>query len=300
MLKSDLRPAVQSSAFSSKFFFLTFCFSFLVLLTSCGQRKGGMANAPLEVKDSHFIINGVDWKEVSSLPATGTIRQNTRAVGNLSIFKSAGYVTRCTAFLVTPDIIMTNYHCVSNSSQAQGAYIEFKHEYGVSSKNRGRFYCQNFVDGNQTLDMALLRCQGRPGSIYGVLKLETRPVQQLRLREKIYVIHQNCNHEVSPSCDPNKKYSPGMITKLPSLYQPQVQFDADTLQGSSGSPVFLQSNHAVVALNNVGLYNLGRSGNMIGEANGGVAMSVIVKYLNGKFPSLFGKSTPIITFKRRN
>jgi hypothetical protein len=240
-------------------------------LTACGGAEFAPdvpdvePNEALASTESTVIVGTVNWTSATS--TSGTIRTRSKAVGYLSI-PSAG--SRCTAWLVSNDVVITNNHCISSASQATGAKVSFNYEDGVASTSRVWYDCSTFIKTWSTEDMTALRCKAvnglLPGQVYGFLSVSTTDAAT---NASIYVIHQNCDYYTSSSCSPTKKYSPGVI--LNGNYSTtDASYDADTLGGSSGSPVLSSSSHTVVALHHYGF-----GGNSMGRGthNSGVKAS---------------------------
>lgn len=231
-----------------------------------------------QAKTAPVIVGGVNWTETSSLPATDFFRQKARPVALLWL---PALGSRCTGFLITPDVLMTNHHCVSSTSGAQGAYAVFDAEAGIPESMRDTVDCSQFLGANEALDFGLLRCTGRPGDRHGVVELsEATPA----VGAAITVIHQNCDYYSNPSCNPDKKLSRGTVSGSTST---DIKYDADTLGGSSGSAVFDEQGR-VIALHHVGV---GGDGNGRGSYNTGVKMSLVLANLRSNFGSIFTVDT---------
>ena len=225
-----------------------------------------------ETKDEGAVILGsVDWQEASSLAEGTAQRQNARAVAYLSI---PGRGTRCTGFLIAPDVIMTNQHCIPDAAAARGVTARFRYEQGASGDTA--VDCSGFIGNDAALDFALLQCASRPGDTLGVVELDAR---NARTNEAVYAIHQNCDYFTNPGCAPTKKLSPGKVRSVAN----EIGHDADTLGGSSGSPVFAGNSHKVI-----GLHNSGAGGNSAGRGtmNYAVPMTRIVPVLAQRYPGL--------------
>lgn len=219
------------------------------------------------------IVGAVNWQDVGSLDDESPERQNSRSVGYLSIPARGN---RCTAFIVAPDLIMTNEHCIPQASSAQGARLSMRREAGVPQSQWASFDCSTFVGNSRSLDYALLRCSGRPGDTFGVADLEAR---QTRTQESLYVVHQNCDYYSQPGCNPTKKLSRGVVVRVNS----EIGHSADTLGGSSGAPVFTTDTHAVFGLHHVGI---GGNQNGRGSYNKAVPMRDILNDVAQRFPSV--------------
>lgn len=220
------------------------------------------------------IVGEVDWREIGSLGDDTPERRASRAVGYLEVGARS---SRCTAFLIAPDVVMTNHHCVPDAAAAVGATVYFRREAGVAVNDWQRYSCDQFLGNDAAMDFALLGCSGRPGQVLGVLGLDATDREA---QTPLYLIHQNCDWFTDPSCEPSKKYSAG---RLSSKWSSEWQHDADTLGGSSGSPVLDARTHRVIALHHAGGAADARGR---GTSNWAVPMLRIVPALLQRFPNL--------------
>jgi V8-like Glu-specific endopeptidase len=219
------------------------------------------------------IIGGVNWQEINTLSSDSPERVNSRAVGYISIPAKG---TRCTGFLINDNVVMTNEHCISNQSEANGARVSFRREAGVPWSEWATYTCDTYLGDSSSLDYALIQCEGAPGQTHGTVELEARNAST---NHSLYVIHQNCDYYEAPGCSPNKKISRGQVTRVDS----EFRHNADTLGGSSGAPVFSETSHKVFALHHVGV---GNNGNGRGAYNYAVKMSRILDDMDSRFPGL--------------
>jgi hypothetical protein len=242
-------------------------------MTACGPAElDGPDLEPtesLQTQESPVIVGSVNWVSVTSLSSTSTERARSKAVGYLSI-PAVG--SRCTAWLVSNDVAITNNHCIGSSSEAVGARISFNYEDGVASTSRIWYDCSTFIKTWTYEDMTALRCQPingvYPGQTYGKLTVSSTNAST---GSSVYVIHQNCDYYTTSGCSPTKKYSPGSVLNG-SYNTKELSYDADTLGGSSGSPVLSKSSHYVVGLHHVGV---GGDSSGRGSFNLGVKASLI-------------------------
>ncbi|AKJ00337.1 trypsin-like peptidase [Archangium gephyra] len=243
-------------------------------LTACGAPEADeLEQDMLMSSESNVIVGSVDWTSSTLLSGTEAARAN--AVGYISIPQVG---SRCTAWLVADDVVITNNHCVSRAAEARGARVSFNYIDGVSSTARLWYDCSTFVQTWKNLDMTALRCaplNGQlPGQVYGKLTLSSTDAAS---NASIYVVHQNCDYNTQSGCSPTKKYSPGSILNA-NYSSTDASYNADTLGGSSGSPVLSATSHEVVALHHYGFGgdSLGR-----GTHNSGVRASLIKSALAG-------------------
>jgi V8-like Glu-specific endopeptidase len=217
-----------------------------------------------------------NWLGIESVE-DGQILEQSKAVGRLIL--PAKKNSACTAFLISDEMVMTNAHCVRGPEDAVGAKIYLNY---INEGERQTFICDQFITNNKKLDYAILKCEGSPGSIFGKVKLSQ---VKLETGMHIYIIHQNCDYYQNGRCKRTKKVSFGMLTGQNSI---RITYNADTLPGSSGSPVFSQDSHEVIGLHNNGSGHEEINGrrNGRGKMNLGIKMSEIVREIQTIFPDL--------------
>lgn len=260
---------------STPFKQLIFLALILATLQSCGEREKAFGKNDPSL--GSIIIGSLDWKEITTLSTTSPIFENASFVGDVELPVMG---SRCTGFLISEDVFMTNEHCVPSAAYARGIKVAFNHVQGVPEADWEKYDCSEFIGNNSTLDYALLRCAGSPGAQYGFAQLNA---QEQAVGQALYVIQQNCDYYTNRSCDWSKKYSEGSITKKDDEYT----HNADTLGGSSGSPVFSKTSHEVIAIHHAGL---GNNGQGRGIENYAVPMDKIVRHINQNFPNVLNQS----------
>lgn len=248
--------------------------SSLFLSIACGKKEA--ADSAGGLKSSSVIIGDIDWVETEDLAASSLEAQNAKAVGKIDLPWAN---SRCTAFLISDDVIMTNQHCIEEAAHARGVTATFDLVAGSSSDQQQVFDCSEFVGNDEELDFALLRCHGSPGAQYG--KVELAEAAGI-VGSSIYVIHQNCDYYTDSDCIPTKKISRGSIQKIDS--NGEYVHNADTLGGSSGSPTF-GPDHKVVAIHHAGAGFMGH-----GYENYAVPMFKIKSKIQSKFPGVLDAS----------
>lgn len=243
--------------------------------TSCGQKT---PTGAFSASESSIIVGDIDWRDITELSDNDPKRVSSRAIADIQ-FADGG---RCSGFLISDNVLMTNQHCITSASSVVGMKVFMKHELGVSKTAMGEIKCNKFIGNDSTLDFALAECEGAPGQVYGKVELDESVAS---VGEEIYVIHQNCDYYTTSSCDWTKKLSEGQVLKV----EDDVYYDADTLGGSSGSPVFREQNNKVVAI-----HHFGHGGNWYGrgENNSAVPMKKIVPVIKSRFPNVLVAEVP--------
>ena len=247
---------------------------FTLLLISCGNQ------GPETVKShaSGVIIKGLNWQDINpKANLKNSIKINAMAVADLMI---PGNQTRCTGFLISEDIILTNHHCVSDEKMAARIDANFIHEINRPKSDDLTYRCDKFIGGNKELDYALIKCEGKPGKRVGVLKLKT-DYSILSEDTLIYLIHHNCDYRINPRCDWSKKISPG---KIQTTDFDTIRHSADSLRGSSGAPLFSLKDGLVIGLHHAGKLTNART--QAGIYNEAIPMEQIVEDIKINFPEV--------------
>ena len=227
------------------------------------------------------IVGDLDWQEIIELGQSTPERENSYAIGEIVI---PAIRTTCTAFLIAPDVIMTNNHCVESKANAAGVTLTLLKEKGVPMERWWKYTCDEFIGTSFEWDMTLLRCKNSPGEIFGTVEL----TEDVYKNDLIYVVQQNCNYYVDPYCYSWKKISRGQALVVTSS---DIRHNADTLGGSSGSPLFSALTNTVV-----GLHHQGENPDPItghGTANYAVTMSKILSFIKNNYSNVeLGKIFP--------
>ncbi|MBF0299237.1 MAG: trypsin-like peptidase domain-containing protein [Oligoflexia bacterium] len=250
------------------------------------------------INEPNLIIGDENWIDLSNIYNSKKIQKNAQAVGYLKIYSKK---RRCNAFLISRDIIMTNYHCIPDAETAKNTvffpdFLQGTQRYDYLYTQP--YLCEELLLSYKPLDITLLRCSGEPGASHAIALLE-KPTQAPQAGERIYIIHQNCNTLEYSDCAATKKFSPGIIVEPKYLALEEDRFNifynADTLQGSSGAPVFSAKTHKVIALHHKG--HRGYENNATnclncGESNSGIPMGIIIDFLRYYYPSLYNEIYP--------
>lgn len=179
----------------------------------------------------------------------GTMFSKSRAVCRLLINGSS----LCTGWLLgSQGHIMTNEHCIGNSSAAQNTDFRFNYQYsqcsggGLATSNTVAS-TSTFIKTNASLDYTLVRLPVNPTSTYGYLQLSPNAVS---VGTRIYIPQHPGGRpkEIATTQDQSGSGPAVVATSSTS----GVRYYADTEGGSSGSPVLDYNTHQVVAIHNTG------------------------------------------------
>lgn len=198
-----------------------------------GAHSGSLCPSGKGLVAGKSIIGDNDWR-----PVTGgeeTFNNNEFAVAKLTI----GTAGACTGFLINDEMIMTNNHCVATNGKKVIARFETEGEV-VSAE------CNQLVMTDAVLDFTILKCNKNFSGMIAPVVIEE---EYLKAPTDVYVIQQNCDYLENPYCQIKRMVSYGVLSAQHRII---IDHTADTLPGSSGSPIFDEGTHKLVALHNAG------------------------------------------------
>jgi hypothetical protein len=254
---------------------LTLLFVLLFSLFSCSKEQD---RSPRIYLDSSVIIGKINWKDLNTKTnAPARVIKLKNGVGRLSVHEKGLY---CSAFLISKNLILTNYHCLPHTEGFKDIEVTFNYEKGEAWQD-STYLCDELIADSSIIDYGILKCEGRPGERFPILKL-AEDDSHIRILRKAFIIHHNCDFINAPDCLPFKKLSPGRILSQNSF---EVTHNADTLAGSSGSPLILAKKLKVIGIHNSG--DEGENGR--GKRNYAVPISRILKDLEENHPYIKSK-----------
>jgi endonuclease G len=183
-----------------------------------------------------------------------------------------------TGFLVSPCLLLTNNHVLENEESALLSLAQFNYELDLDLRERRavnfRFEPGRFFMTDPKLDFTLVALEVQssdrsPLSEFGFLPL-LRPSGKALIGEYVSIIQHPGGAPKAVTIRENK------ITDVVDDY---IQYSADTMEGSSGSPVF-NDEWIVVALHHAGVPD--PKGNEQYISNEGIRISSIVNFVRGQ------------------
>ena len=243
------------------------------------QDIGGFRLAP------NFVFGPEQFEKMRDLPPDSQDYRLGTKIAYFHVQYARGY-SCCTGFLVGPDLLMTNNHCLPSNISDIEIYMDYYQEPEVD-RTRGGITARvtQVLRKNPQLDYALLRLDKPIGNTYGWLTLDTtsnpQPGQSVKL-----IHHSACRSKEISRQDSE-------IPALPDLGLPPfiLPYYADTEGGTSGCPVFLRDGTDVIAINFAGIFNdingNGEYDRGIDEpiCNVGILMSYIVPEIEDWLPN---------------
>lgn len=196
-------------------------------------------------------------------------------------------VGRGTGVLVAPDVLMTNHHVLPDAEHARVSLVEFGYELDVLGNELPADRWELAPDDLfltspwAALDTTLVRVarkHGRaPGEVYGQAQLEPEP-GKVAVGEPVCLVQHP---------DGRRKEVVLLQSSVTELFQEGfLHYTSDTLEGSSGSPVFTVT-WDLVALHHRGVVERDAQGRPVSQdgryaylANEGIRVSAIAAWLD--------------------
>lgn len=177
------------------------------------------------------------------------VRQSGRAVAKIRYVGRDNKEHSCTGFLVAPDLLLTNEHCVRTDSEAESARVDFDYDFDAAvAYTTGVVKVRAF---SESLDYSLLELTERMDRT-PLRVIDPPPAGQiLPVDGQLLRIIQH------PGGEP-KQVSEGTVSERNCLVKgvgllgvdktTDFGHECDTMKGSSGSPVQLVADGTVVGL----------------------------------------------------
>jgi endonuclease G, mitochondrial len=194
---------------------------------------------------------------------------------------------RGTGVLVAPDVLMTNHHVLPDADKARVSLVEFGYELDVLGNELQAdvwgldpdafFVTSPFADLDTTLVRVAPKDGRAAGEVHGQVQLKRDPAK-VAAGEPVCVIQHP---------DGRRKEVVLFEAEVTELFQEGfLHYTADTLEGSSGSPVFSVT-WDLVALHHRGVIekddhgrHVSQDGRYVYLANEGVRISAIAAWLD--------------------
>jgi endonuclease G len=231
---------------------------------------------PLDGMAIERIIGNNDLFPISYLEAG---LKASKAVCRIEVRDRLGRVLgHGTGFLVSPDLLLTNNHVLENEDAAIFSLGQFNFELDLDLRERRtvnfRFEPARFFMTDSRLDFSLVALENlssdkTPLSEFGYLPILS-PSGKALIGEYVSIIQHPGGAPKAVTIRENK------ITDVVDEF---IQYSADTMEGSSGSPVF-NDEWIVVALHHSGIPDPKGSGEYV--ANEGIRISSIVEYVRNR------------------
>jgi endonuclease G, mitochondrial len=240
------------------------------------------AVAPEDLSDGVALERILQQNNLAPIAYIEQASQVSRSIGRV-VIKNArreieGYGT---GFLVSPRLLLTNNHVLTNAESAINSQVEFNYQRSFAgqllSPTTFDLEPNTFFITDKALDYSLVAVKptatsGTSLSDFGWLPLIESP-GKIIIGEFVNIIQH-------PNGEP--KQIALRENSLIDVLENFLHYQTDTAPGSSGSPVF-NDQWEVVALHHSGVPDLDAFGRVKGwKANEGVRISRIVKHIQGQ------------------
>jgi S1-C subfamily serine protease len=190
------------------------------------------ATIPSEVEGT---VGRDDKKDV--IAASARAQKFAPPIARLVVLSQRAY---CTGFLVAPDLLLTNQHCIADDADALSTTAEFRYQKPFASPER-RFRVAKLEAVDRVLDYALVRLEGNAGSSYGRLRVE--PAVTIANGAHLLVIqHPNGMPKMIAEDDCTVS---GLGIRGAGSTNTDFGHTCDTLRGSSGAPVISDGDRVI-------------------------------------------------------
>lgn len=190
--------------------------------------------------------NAEEVKKIQDIEGSDPLRTAARSVGQIFVFEGNRQVTKCTAFLVAVDIVLTAGYCIQFAGSSPTSYI---FQVG-SGPSRSKFKStgvpldvQNGMKDGQP-NYALVRLIGEPGKTHGFLHLSTvAPNKDDQLATVLY------------RADAQQLAAFSTFCKVTEVFESTFSHGCASGGGSAGAPITLRNGSAVVGMHVLSTHN---------------------------------------------
>lgn len=205
----------------------------------------GVGFEPMD--DGYEIESICGTNDLVNIKCKDTATQNLGLRVGRMYFQKSGSWYLCTGFLVSSCSahFLTNEHCISDQTVTSTLQVRFKYRYttctGTTLDSYSTYYGDKWIKDSVSYDYCLLTLKNNPQNTYGYLQLiNGAPITG----ETIYIIQH-------PGGSP-QKYSTSTVYNTTANSGKDLAYMADTEGGSSGSPVFADTEDQVLGLHHYG------------------------------------------------
>ena len=185
---------------------------------------------------------------ISNYGAQSLFYELGRPIGRLDILTDAGTFP-CTAFLISEQFVLTNYHCIPGvvdltpATRIDKASLLLNYTKAGVAQDTSRFDVSvKPIEADKSLDYSILKIDGKPGDTYGAIKLS---VVDPKDNEPYWII----GHPLGEAQHISRE---SYESAAPAVSEERLRHECDTLPGNSGSPVLDTVSHRAVALHHAG------------------------------------------------
>lgn len=181
-------------------------------------------------------------------------------------------------FLVQNNVLVTNHHVLPDKETARAAHAEFNFQKNAMGADEpvARYdfdvdagYATSPLDQDGGDDWTAVKLKGDPATQWGALPLVELPPDTPKVKDEVIIIQHPGGGQKQIALSHNT---------IVYADQRRIQYLTDTLEGSSGSPVF-DTDWRIVALHHKGGWNVLPDTKRPVFSNTGIHINVVIKGL---------------------
>jgi hypothetical protein len=201
--------------------------------------------APVEVEG--YAEGGPYWELVNDVHDDEGLRRAAQSVARLHVQEANGDAKSCTGFSIGGGRLITNQHCIATQVECDGTIVAFGTDDIPTPAEQER--CTQLLSFDKALDLAVIATEATPPGVITA----TFSQKPLRSEDQLRIVQHGWNYPQRVSRQHCNVTAVGIMGRQ-SLSD--VSYTCDTIQSSSGSPVF-NANNEVVALHHLQFPNQG-------------------------------------------
>jgi hypothetical protein len=155
-----------------------------------------------------------------------------------------GKFQACTAFLISTDLILTNYHCPKTKNEWENTFVYF--DYDTENNKHNPTYIKEFIISDKNLDFAIFRLASKLTNREPLLLDSTEPSNG-----QVLFIIQHPNGKLKKISQLKCIVSQASMQGVSSIFS-DFGHSCDTQGGSSGSGVVDPKTNKVIGLHHLG------------------------------------------------
>lgn len=201
----------------------------------------------LEHLESTLLARADNFELIGRFSEQHPIRKLSQGVGRLDLLvddpDGGKWLTVCTAWLVSREYILTNYHCFLSKTGRRLSIKDarFRLGYLFQRTEPGDDFpvSPEPLESNESLDYAILRVDGDPADKYAIVPWAASDPSP---GEELLAIH----HPLGKPLRVTRRFC--RVVTRSAVTDVDFRHRCDTMPGSSGAPIFSELSHMAVGL----------------------------------------------------
>jgi len=242
--------------------------------------------------ESLFQVSDENFEPIVAFSNQSPFRIIAPSIGRLEIkardqFGRLG-VEVCTASLLSKDLALTNNHCIPGTGDFSLLEAQLRMGYLSERELPGNTYSVSLipVESDATLDYSIIKVYGNPSNKYGLIPLGPKTISP---SEDLFIIH----HPLGKPLQLTRKDCRAVSWETDNLNN--INHRCDTLDGSSGAPIF-----SLITRKVVGIHFQGGMGATQDSYNSGKRLDKIIERSSTLQNLLRQQSQPVAVWDKKS